>query len=70
MTSIYELAARDLFDHLEKTGRKFEVSVSFVELEGDLCRDMLNKGNQTQLLTGKDGAVHPYPLTEVNVKSA
>ncbi|EKX47591.1 hypothetical protein GUITHDRAFT_106577 [Guillardia theta CCMP2712] len=70
MTSIYEMAGRDLFDHMESSGKKFDVSVSFVELEGDICRDMLNRGAQTQLLTGKDGAVHPYPLTEVDVKSA
>lgn len=70
MSAIYESASQDLFDAIAAAGSKPTVSVSFVELAGDKCADMLNRGKQVQLLTGRDGAVHPYPLAEVTVHTA
>jgi len=70
MSAIYEMASVDLFDAIAAAGSKPTVSVSFVELAGDKCADMLNRGKQVQLLTGRDGAVHPYPLAEVTVNNA
>jgi kinesin family protein 2/24 len=63
MSAIYESASLDLFEAIAAApGPAPTVSVSFVELAGDKCADMLNRGKQVQLLTGRDGAVHPYPL--------
>ena len=72
MSAIYELVSVDLFDAIsDASGSSPVVSVCFVELAGEhRCADMLNRGNQVQLLTGRDGAVHPYPLAEVTVNSA
>merc|ERR1719440_305507 len=66
MSSIYERASRDLFDHLE--GRT--VVVCFVELHGDNCYDMFNQGAPCTLTTAADGSVHPYPSVEVPVTSS
>jgi hypothetical protein len=41
------------------------VTVSFVELAGDACSDMLNGGRALRLMTGPDGVVHPFPAVEV-----
>eukprot|EP00854_Cymbomonas_tetramitiformis_P021855 gene21855-26308_t len=46
------------------------VTMSFVELAGDTCRDMLNEGRPAQLITGANGEVQPFPVTEVKVASA
>jgi kinesin family member 2/24 len=74
MSAIYELASHDLFAAVAAApgidGSSPAVSLCFVELAGDKCLDMLNRGKQVQLLTGRDGAVHPYPLAEVPVHSA
>ena len=72
MSAIYEMVSRDLFGAITAAspGQRPGVSVSFVELAGDRCHDMLNRGKQVQLLTGRDGAVHPYPVAEITVNSA
>ena len=71
MGSIYELASLDLFEAVAALPEtKPTISVSFVELAGEKCADMLNRGKQVQLLTGRDGAVHPYPVAEVTVQDA
>eukprot|EP01035_Chromulina_nebulosa_P042115 gene42115-57025_t len=54
MTSIYENAARDLFAHLGKEVQRFEeeeptVTVSFFEVAGDSCSDLLNGFRHVQL---------------------
>ena len=71
MNAIYELASYDLFAAVAAVpgidGSSPAVSLCFVEMAGDKCLDMLNRGKQVQLLTGRDGAVHPYPLAEVPV---
>ena len=75
MSSIYERAAADLFSMLggEVAAGGVTVSVSFVELAGDRCRDMLNSngegGREPKLCTGRNGEVHPVPVTEVPVTS-
>jgi kinesin family protein 2/24 len=67
MTAIYERAAAELFDVLP-AGRS--VSVSFFELAGDLCSDLLMSFQRANLMTASDGGVHPFPLVEVNVANA
>jgi kinesin family protein 2/24 len=69
MSAIYEYAAADVFELLESTSGA-AVSVSFFELSGDRCYDMLNMFEPAQLLTGRDGSVHAFPLVEVRVSSA
>ena len=66
MSSIYERAAEDLFKILADDA---SVSVSFVELAGEVCRDMLNEGGSATIATGRNGEVHPTPVTEVRVQS-
>ena len=74
MSSIYERAAQDIFGHLDDAVERFAkpptVSVSFVEIAGDACHDLLNAFEPAQLLTGADGSVHPFPVTEPVVTSA
>ncbi|CAK9004632.1 Diatom spindle kinesin-1, partial [Durusdinium trenchii] len=65
MRSVYEQAAEDIF--LGAQGRS--VTVSFIELFGENCFDMLNQGAPCQLTTGQDGSVHPFPCVEVEVVS-
>ena len=38
--------------------------------EGDNCSDLFNSFSPTQLLTGHDGGVYPYPVVEPEVSSA
>jgi hypothetical protein len=55
MTSIYEKAARDIFLQLHDITDRFSkppiVSMSFVEIAGDRCSDLLNGFQAAQLLT-------------------
>ena len=67
MTAIYERAARELFASLPP-GRT--VAVSFFELAGDACSDLLNGFESARLMTGADGSVHAFPLVEVAVGDA
>lgn len=58
MTSIYESAARDLFAQLGKEVPRFEedepaVTVSFFEVAGDCCSDLLNGFRHVQLVGGR-----------------
>lgn len=46
------------------------VSVSFFELAGEVCSDLLNGFERAQLMTGADGSVHAFPLVEVKVSCA
>lgn len=69
MSAIYEYAAVDVFDLLQESPTS-AVSVSFFELAGDFCFDMLNMFEPAQLMTGRDGSVHAFPLVEVQVKRA
>jgi kinesin family protein 2/24 len=75
MSSVYERAAADLFGLLggELAAGTVTISVSFVELAGDRCRDMLNPnqqgGREVKLCTGRNGEVHPVPVTEVPISS-
>jgi len=67
MTAIYERAAKELFEALPPG---HVASVSFFELAGDVCSDLLRGFERAQLLTGSDGSVHAFPLTEVTVADA
>ena len=74
MSSIYELAAYDIFNQLENVVDRFKspptVSMSFFEIAGDFCHDLLNRFTPTQLLTGSDGSVHAFPVVEPTVNCA
>ena len=65
MSSIYERAARDIFQQLG--GGNYSVSISFCEISGDNCHDLLNSFHPVQLLTGKDGGVYAFPIVEPEV---
>jgi kinesin family protein 2/24 len=74
MSSIYEHAAYDIFNQLELLAERFAtlptVSVSFFEIAGDACHDLLNRFHPAQLLTGSDGSVHAFPVVEPTVTCA
>merc|ERR1719414_958355 len=63
MTSVYERVAADLFENPGEL-----ITISFCELSGDKCFDMLNKGELCNLTQANDGSVHPFPCVEVTVK--
>ena len=44
--------------------------MSFVEIHGDICHDLLNSFAPAQLMNGPDGSVHAYPVVEPTVGSA
>ena len=67
MTSIYERAVHALYDSLAEDQT---VSLSFVEIAGEKCNDLLNCFKPTQLLTGKDESVHAFPVVEPVIASA
>jgi hypothetical protein len=62
MGGIYERACAELFTRLEEfdrnePGPRPVISVSFIEVAGTSCRDMLNEGSEVTLLTDGDGQV-------------
>jgi kinesin family protein 2/24 len=67
MTAIYERAAKELFEVLPADR---SVSMSFFELAGNVCSDLLYSFGKAPLMTGQDGGVHPFPLVEVDVSDA
>lgn len=71
MTSIIKSAASDIFSRINDTTERFEesplVSVSYVEVAGERCSDLLNEFSPAQLLTAPDGTVHPFPVVEPTV---
>ena len=74
MSSIYEATCDDIFNYLTSTVDRFNtklptVTMSFFEIAGDNCHDLLNQFHPTQLLSCSDGNVHAYPLTEPKVRS-
>ena len=74
MTSIYEKAAREIFRELESSSERMaalpRVSMSFFELQGETCLDLLNCFTPTALLTASDGGVHAHPVVEPRVANA
>jgi hypothetical protein len=68
MSSIYEFAAHDIFSKLPSPDSV--VSMSFFEIQGDHCFDIMNEFEPTQLMTGTDGGVHAFPIIEPQVHSA
>jgi kinesin family member 2/24 len=70
MSALYEQASVALFQRLQQQQQQHAVSVSFVEIAGDACRDLLNRFADAPLLTSKDGLVWPYPVVEISVASA
>ena len=74
MSSIYMQSAEDIFAQLNACMDRFDippiVSLSFVELAGDACHDLLNSFNKVELLSSHDGSVHAFPVVEPVVSSA
>ena len=70
MSALYEQASVALFQRLQQQQQEYTVSVSFVEIAGDACHDLMNRFTDAPLLTSKDGLVWPYPVVEITVKSA
>ena len=74
MSSVYMQAAVDVFAQLDAVSNRFDpppsVSVSFVELAGESCFDLLNGFASAQLLSGYDGSVHAFPVVEPEVHNA
>ena len=74
MSSIYMQAAIDVFVQLDAVSNRFDppptVSVSFIELAGESCFDLLNGFETVQLLSGYDGSVHAFPVVEPEVTNA
>ena len=69
MSSIYERAAHNIFSLIQ--GRaEYTVSVSFIEIAGDNCFDLLDAFRPVQLITNAHGAVHPFPVVEPSVSTA
>eukprot|EP00940_MAST-03C_sp_MAST-3C-sp2_P002102 g2102.t1 len=64
MCAIYEQAARDVFARIRPHQ---SVSVSFCEIAGDRCSDLLNSYEDAPLMRAKDGSFHGYPLVEPSV---
>ena len=69
MSSIYERAAVDVFRLVEGSGGGQTISMSFVEIAGDSCHDLLNAFADAQLMTGQDGSVHAFPVVEPRVSN-
>ena len=67
MTALQQRAFPDLFSNICPDT---VLTVSFVELAGDKCHDMLNAGASTSLSSGHDGSMHPYPCVEIPVRNA
>jgi len=62
MSSIYERAAWDLFDHLPGDS---SVSVSFVELSGEKCSDLFNHFSPAEVMRGaSEDSFEAYPVCE------
>jgi len=74
MSSFYEKAAVDVFGMLDEDTDRFavprRVSMSFIELHGDTCCDLLNAYETCQLMTAADGNVLPFPVVEPTVTCA
>ena len=74
MTSIYEKAAHEIFRELDSNNDRMyampRISMSFFELQGETCLDLLNCFTPTALLTASDGGVHAHPVVEPTVGSA
>jgi hypothetical protein len=72
MSSVYVQAAHDVFAQLDAVSNRFDtpptVSLSFIELAGETCYDLLNAFQPAQLLSGSDGSVHAFPVVEPEVR--
>eukprot|EP00756_Hemistasia_phaeocysticola_P008377 Hpha_TRINITY_DN14602_c0_g4::TRINITY_DN14602_c0_g4_i1::g.47970::m.47970/K10393/KIF2_24, MCAK; kinesin family member 2/24 len=65
MNGIQKLAFDDLFQATAGA----PVTLSFVELIGECCNDMLNRGASAKLVSAPDGSAYAYPCVEVEVAS-
>lgn len=67
MSAIHERAVAELFAQL---GESEQVVVSYVELAGSSCRDMLNGGSTVDLMSDRRGEVQLCGMTELEAHDA
>ena len=67
MSAIHERAVAELFSLLHESEK---VVVSYVELAGSSCRDMLNGGGSVDLMSDKHGEVQLCGMTELEANDA
>jgi kinesin family protein 2/24 len=74
MSAVHERAAVDIFalvdSELDAGAEEVNVMVTYVELAGSACRDMLNKGGAVQLMTDAKGDVKLCGVVEQQVHDA
>ena len=72
MVGIQNLVVKDLFDELDKTSdyNDMEIFVSFFEIYGGRCQDLLNKRHRLNVREDGKGEVHVAGLEEFCVNSA
>eukprot|EP01041_Mallomonas_annulata_P007601 gene7601-15574_t len=67
---VHDAPAQQLFEKANAMDGHISISMSFIEVAGDAVSDLLNGFAPTQLLTGKDESVHPFPVVEPIVRDA
>jgi kinesin family protein 2/24 len=74
MSAIHRQAAEELFEmldaELDAGGEESEVVVTYVELAGSVCRDMLNDGATVPLMADANGEVHMCGAAEQSATDA
>ncbi len=64
MSAIHERACREIFELAEASDPALEVFLTYVELAGDRCKDMLNEAAPVKMLTDAEGEVHLRGVVE------
>lgn len=64
MSAIHERACRDIFELAEASDSPLAVFLTYIELSGDRCKDMLNKATPVKMLTDAEGEVHLRGVVE------
>lgn len=73
MSSIYKEASNEIFTilkQLSKDSKDIKVFLSFFEISGEYCLDLLNQFNQVPLISSSDGSFHPIGVMEIPVTSS
>ena len=64
MSAIHERACRDIFELAEASDSPLAVFLTYIELSGDRCKDMLNEAAPVKMLTDAEGEVHLRGVVE------
>eukprot|EP01043_Picozoa_sp_COSAG02_P029874 COSAG02_NODE_1879_length_10557_cov_2.360976_2_plen_593_part_00 len=68
MSAIHERACQEIFE-LSASDPALEVFLTYVELAGDRCKDMLNEAAPVKMLTDAEGEVHLRGVVEARATS-